>query len=98
MENDFYTGSLNSFRRKCSSSILSGFCLPDPYHQIRVQEVIEKFMNTFRDPSLPLLELQVNFTSNFCVSILKKWTFCAIDDFVVVGSDFNNIGKGSCVR
>lgn len=65
MENDLCSGSLKCLNRKYSISILSGFCLPDPYHQIRVQEVIEKFMNTLRDPSLPLLELQVNYTLDF---------------------------------
>jgi acetyl-CoA carboxylase/biotin carboxylase 1 len=41
----------------CCSFI--GYCLPDPYHQARLREVIEKFMSSLRDPSLPLLELQV---------------------------------------
>lgn len=37
---------------------LGGFCLPDPYNAPRLREVIEKFMASLRDPSLPLLELQ----------------------------------------
>ncbi|GBP42919.1 Acetyl-CoA carboxylase [Eumeta japonica] len=37
---------------------LAGYCLPDPYNAPRLREVIEKFMQSLRDPSLPLLELQ----------------------------------------
>lgn len=37
---------------------LAGYCLPDPYNAPRLREVIEKFMSSLRDPSLPLLELQ----------------------------------------
>lgn len=37
---------------------LAGYCLPDPYNTPRLREVIEKFMSSLRDPSLPLLELQ----------------------------------------
>ncbi|KAG5900051.1 hypothetical protein JTB14_016026 [Gonioctena quinquepunctata] len=37
---------------------LKGYCLPDPYNAPRLREVIEKFMSSLRDPSLPLLELQ----------------------------------------
>ncbi|CAK1546473.1 unnamed protein product [Leptosia nina] len=37
---------------------LAGFCLPDPYNTPRLREVVEKFMQSLRDPSLPLLELQ----------------------------------------
>lgn len=37
---------------------LAGYCLPDPYNAHRLREVIEKFMSSLRDPSLPLLELQ----------------------------------------
>ncbi|XP_049825243.1 acetyl-CoA carboxylase isoform X3 [Aethina tumida] len=37
---------------------LAGYCLPDPYNVPRLREVIEKFMSSLRDPSLPLLELQ----------------------------------------
>nr|CAD7427551.1 unnamed protein product [Timema monikensis] len=42
-------------------NILAGYCLPDPYHLARMREVVEKFMASLRDPSLPLLELQVAF-------------------------------------
>nr|XP_023016054.1 acetyl-CoA carboxylase [Leptinotarsa decemlineata] len=37
---------------------LNGYCLPDPYNAPRLREIIEKFMSSLRDPSLPLLELQ----------------------------------------
>lgn len=37
---------------------LAGYGLPDPYNAPRLREVIEKFMQSLRDPSLPLLELQ----------------------------------------
>lgn len=37
---------------------LAGYCLPDPYNAPRLREVIEKFMSSLRDPSLPLLELK----------------------------------------
>lgn len=37
---------------------VKGYCLPDPYNAPRLREVIEKFMSSLRDPSLPLLELQ----------------------------------------
>ncbi|XP_059482101.1 acetyl-CoA carboxylase isoform X3 [Neocloeon triangulifer] len=47
----------NSFRQKLENT-LAGYCLPDPYHVPRCKEVIEKFMSSLRDPSLPLLELQ----------------------------------------
>ncbi|KAK7582615.1 hypothetical protein V9T40_014060 [Parthenolecanium corni] len=61
--------------RQMLDNILAGYCLPDPYHQIRVQEVIEKFMNTLRDPSLPLLELQEvisTISGRIPVSVEKK--------------------------
>ncbi|KAM3955585.1 LOW QUALITY PROTEIN: acetyl-CoA carboxylase-like [Aphomia sociella] len=37
---------------------LEGYCLPEPYNTPRLREVVEKFMQSLRDPSLPLLELQ----------------------------------------
>ncbi|KAL3270902.1 hypothetical protein HHI36_021411 [Cryptolaemus montrouzieri] len=37
---------------------LAGYCLPEPYHSARLREIIENFMASLRDPSLPLLELQ----------------------------------------
>lgn len=37
---------------------MPGYCLPDPYNAPKLREVIEKFMSSLRDPSLPLLELQ----------------------------------------
>ncbi|XP_065216768.1 acetyl-CoA carboxylase isoform X5 [Planococcus citri] len=64
----------NSYRQMLDN-ILAGYCLPDPYHQIRVREVIEKFMSTLRDPSLPLLELQEvisTISGRIPVSVEKK--------------------------
>lgn len=52
---------LNHLHTKYRSSLedtLAGYCLPDPYHLPRLRELIEKFMSSLRDPSLPLLELQ----------------------------------------
>ncbi|KAK6633678.1 hypothetical protein RUM44_004285 [Polyplax serrata] len=49
---------LHNSYRSMLDNILSGYCLPDPYHEPRVREVIEKFMSSLRDPSLPLMELQ----------------------------------------
>ncbi|XP_056647760.1 acetyl-CoA carboxylase isoform X2 [Diorhabda sublineata] len=47
----------NSYRAALENT-LGGYCLPDPYNAPRLREVIEKFMSSLRDPSLPLLELQ----------------------------------------
>lgn len=47
----------NSFKTVLENT-LAGYCLPDPYNAPRLREVIEKFMQILRDPSLPLLELQ----------------------------------------
>lgn len=44
--------------RSILENTLAGYCLPDPYNAPRLREVIEKFMQSLRDPSLPLLELQ----------------------------------------
>lgn len=54
---------------------LTGFCLPDPYNAPRLREVIEKFMQCLRDPSLPLLELQeviATISGRIPVSVEKK--------------------------
>lgn len=72
------SGKLNHTHSKLRSmldNILAGYCLQDPYHQIRVQEVVEKYMNSLRDPVLPLLELQevISSTSGrIPVSVEKK--------------------------
>jgi acetyl-CoA carboxylase/biotin carboxylase 1 len=47
----------NSYKAVLENT-LAGYCLPDPYNAPRLREVIEKFMSSLRDPSLPLLELQ----------------------------------------
>ncbi|XP_029040281.1 acetyl-CoA carboxylase isoform X7 [Osmia bicornis bicornis] len=49
---------LHAKYRAALENTLGGYCLPDPYHLPRVRELIEKFMSSLRDPSLPLLELQ----------------------------------------
>lgn len=44
--------------RAVLENTLAGYCLPEPYHSARLREIIENFMASLRDPSLPLLELQ----------------------------------------
>ncbi|CAG9767703.1 unnamed protein product [Ceutorhynchus assimilis] len=54
---------------------LAGFCLPDPYNIPRLREVIEKFMSSLRDPSLPLLELQevmASISGRIPIAVEKK--------------------------
>ncbi|XP_055920497.1 acetyl-CoA carboxylase isoform X2 [Eupeodes corollae] len=54
---------------------LAGYCLPDPYNAPRLREVIEKFMQSLRDPSLPLLELQeviASVSGRIPISVEKK--------------------------
>jgi len=71
-------GKLNHMHvsyRVMLENILSGYCLPDPYHQARLREVIEKFMSSLRDPSLPLLELKeviASISGRIPVSVEKK--------------------------
>ena len=45
--------------------VSSGYCLPEPVFQTRVKETVESVMTALRDPSLPLLELQVS-GQRFC--------------------------------
>ncbi|CAH1987134.1 unnamed protein product [Acanthoscelides obtectus] len=49
---------IHSHYRSALENTLAGYCLPDPYNAPRLREVIESFMSSLRDPSLPLLELQ----------------------------------------
>lgn len=61
--------------RESLENTLAGYCLPDPYHLPRLRELIEKFMNSLRDPSLPLLELQeviATISGRIPVSVEKK--------------------------
>ncbi|XP_044762645.1 acetyl-CoA carboxylase isoform X3 [Coccinella septempunctata] len=44
--------------RAVLENTLAGYCLPEPYNSARLREIIENFMASLRDPSLPLLELQ----------------------------------------
>ncbi|KAK7108725.1 hypothetical protein V1264_016404 [Littorina saxatilis] len=39
-------------------NIMTGYVLPDPYFITRTQTTVERMMNSLRDASLPLLELQ----------------------------------------
>ncbi|CAG7704187.1 unnamed protein product [Allacma fusca] len=52
---------LNQVYQTCKTTlenVFAGYCLPDPFFNPKVREVIEKFMKALRDPNLPLLELQ----------------------------------------
>lgn len=54
---------------------LAGYCLPDPYNTPRLREIIEKFMQSLRDRSLPLLELQeviASISGRIPLSVEKK--------------------------
>ncbi|XP_062816368.1 acetyl-CoA carboxylase 2 isoform X2 [Anolis carolinensis] len=44
-------------------NVLNGYCLPEPYFSAKVQDWVGTLMQTLRDPSLPLLELQELMTS-----------------------------------
>ncbi|CAK9831548.1 Acetyl-CoA carboxylase [Anthophora retusa] len=66
---------LHAKYRIALENTLGGYCLPDPYHLPRVRELIEKFMNSLRDPSLPLLELQeviATISGRIPISVEKK--------------------------
>ncbi|XP_064024237.1 acetyl-CoA carboxylase 2 isoform X2 [Pogoniulus pusillus] len=45
------------------TNVMSGYCLPEPYFSTKVKEWVAQLMETLRDPSLPLLELQEIMTS-----------------------------------
>lgn len=50
-------------------NIMTGYVLPDPYFITRTQTTVERMMNSLRDASLPLLELQVReFVSMLCAN------------------------------
>ncbi|XP_064542878.1 acetyl-CoA carboxylase isoform X1 [Drosophila montana] len=54
---------------------LAGYCLPEPYNAQRLRDIIEKFMQSLRDPSLPLLELQeviASISGRIPISVEKK--------------------------
>ncbi|XP_012247167.1 acetyl-CoA carboxylase isoform X3 [Bombus impatiens] len=66
---------LHAEYRTALENTLGGYCLPDPYHVPRVRELLEKFMNSLRDPSLPLLELQeviATISGRIPISVEKK--------------------------
>lgn len=64
----------NSYKAALENS-LAGYCLPDPYNTPRLREIIEKFMQSLRDRSLPLLELQeviASISGRIPLSVEKK--------------------------
>ncbi|XP_054291063.1 acetyl-CoA carboxylase-like isoform X2 [Macrosteles quadrilineatus] len=64
----------NSYRTMLEN-ILAGYCLPEPYNLARLREVIEKYMSSLRDPTLPLLELQeviASMSGRIPISVEKK--------------------------
>lgn len=70
----YFIFSISSFKLVLENS-LSGFCLPDPYNAPRLREIIEKFMQSLRDRSLPLLELQeviASISGRIPLSVEKK--------------------------
>ncbi|XP_073990346.1 acetyl-CoA carboxylase isoform X3 [Rhodnius prolixus] len=61
--------------RQMLDNILAGYCLPEPYHLMRLRDVIDRFMSSLRDPSLPLLELQeviASISGRIPLSVEKK--------------------------
>ena len=42
-------------------NIMAGYIMPDPYFTTRALATVERLMNCLKDPSLPLLELQVGW-------------------------------------
>ncbi|KAI5637061.1 acetyl-CoA carboxylase, central region domain-containing protein [Phthorimaea operculella] len=64
----------NKYRQQLDNT-LAGYCLPEPYNTPRLREIVEKFMQSLRDPSLPLLELQEVLSSTsgrIPISVEKK--------------------------
>lgn len=67
--------NLHTKYRTALENTLAGYCLPDPYHLPRLRDLIEKFMCSLRDPSLPLLELQdviATISGRIPISVEKK--------------------------
>ncbi|XP_050313932.1 acetyl-CoA carboxylase isoform X2 [Anthonomus grandis grandis] len=66
---------IHSSYKTMLENTLAGYCLPDPYNVPRLREVIEKYMSSLRDPSLPLLELQevmASISGRIPVAVEKK--------------------------
>ncbi|XP_052899542.1 acetyl-CoA carboxylase [Anopheles moucheti] len=66
---------IHSSYKTVLENTLAGYCLPDPYNAPRLREIIEKFMLSLRDPSLPLLELQeviASISGRIPLSVEKK--------------------------
>lgn len=70
-----WTSVLNCSYKAALENRLAGYCLPDPYNTPRLREIIEKFMQSLRDRSLPLLELQeviASISGRIPMSVEKK--------------------------
>ncbi|XP_014207408.1 acetyl-CoA carboxylase isoform X3 [Copidosoma floridanum] len=66
---------LHAKYRATLENCLAGYCLPEPYHLPRLRELVERFMSSLRDPSLPLLELQevvATISGRIPVAVEKK--------------------------
>jgi acetyl-CoA carboxylase/biotin carboxylase 1 len=50
--------------RTSLENILAGYILPDPHFNKKLVQTVETLMKILKDPSLPLLELQVGVLSN----------------------------------
>ena len=42
--------------------ILEGYILPEPYFSVKLKTAVDSLMLCLKDPSLPMLELQVKYT------------------------------------
>lgn len=77
-ENPSFSEKLNRVHNNYKTILentLSGYSLPDPFNAPRLREIIEKFMQSLRDPSLPLLELQeviASISGRIPLSVEKK--------------------------
>lgn len=66
---------VNNTYKTVLENTLAGYCLPEPYNAQRLRHVIEKYMQSLRDPSLPLLELQeviASISGRIPISVEKK--------------------------
>lgn len=66
---------MHTYYKAALENRLAGYCLPEPYNTPRLREIIEKFMLSLRDRSLPLLELQeviASIAGRIPVSVEKK--------------------------
>lgn len=66
---------MHTYHKATLENRLAGYCLPEPYNTPRLREIIEKFMSSLRDRSLPLLELQeviASISGRIPASVEKK--------------------------